>query len=181
MLLFYFFYIQHILQREDNWNNWKNEGCPTFERERPKETQKPKNRYVWQIDFLKFSQWPHKQMLSCNVQNWSLLKRKKCCRSTILVKVNNYFFITFSLASPKRRRIGEDLQTSGGKIIKMGSNELTRLWNLNPDNMDACRSEKRLVIYFECFAMVWNCCIFYHFCCWNYLIISVIKDFCLKF
>ena len=46
---------------------------------------------------------------------------------------------------PKRRRIGEDLQGGGGKIIKMGSAELTRLWNLNPDNMEACRSEKRSV------------------------------------
>lgn len=45
----------------------------------------------------------------------------------------------------KRRRIGEDLQIGGGKLIKMGSAELTRLWNLNPDNMDACRSEQRSV------------------------------------
>lgn len=80
--------VKHILQREENWNNWKNESCPSFEREKPKDAPKPKGR-------------------------------------------------------PKRRRIGEDLQVGGGKLIKMGSAELTRLWNLNPDNMDACRSEDR--------------------------------------
>ncbi|XP_076462348.1 THO complex subunit 1-like [Babylonia areolata] len=80
--------VKHVLQREDNWNNWKNEGCPSYERSKAKDAPKPKSR-------------------------------------------------------PKRRRIGEDLQVGGGKIIKMGSAELTRLWNLNPDNMEACRSEKR--------------------------------------
>ncbi|PVD23518.1 hypothetical protein C0Q70_16790 [Pomacea canaliculata] len=80
--------VKHVLQREENWNAWKNDSCPSFEREKAKEATKPKSR-------------------------------------------------------PKKRRIGDDLQVSGGKIIKMGSEELTRLWNLNPDNMDACRSEKR--------------------------------------
>ncbi|KAK7100737.1 THO complex subunit 1-like [Littorina saxatilis] len=80
--------VKHVLQREEHWNNWKNEGCPSYERAKAKDAPKPKSR-------------------------------------------------------PKRRRIGEDLQGGGGKIIKMGSAELTRLWNLNPDNMEACRSEKR--------------------------------------
>lgn len=43
----------------------------------------------------------------------------------------------------KRRWVGDDLQAHGGKIIKMGSAELTRLWNINPDNMEACKAEKR--------------------------------------
>ncbi|XP_048255677.1 THO complex subunit 1-like [Haliotis rufescens] len=80
--------VEHILQREENWNNWKNEGCPSYERETPKDAPKMKVR-------------------------------------------------------AKRRRIGDDLKASGGKIIKMGSGELTRLWNINPDNMDACKNEKR--------------------------------------
>ena len=42
----------------------------------------------------------------------------------------------------KRRRIGDDLQ-SGSKMIKMGNPELTALWNLNPNNMDACKSGDR--------------------------------------
>jgi len=43
----------------------------------------------------------------------------------------------------RKRSIGDDLKSSGTKIVKMGNAELTRLWNLNPDNMAACRSEKR--------------------------------------
>lgn len=43
----------------------------------------------------------------------------------------------------KRRRIGDDLQASSGKVIKMGNPELTKLWNLNPNNMNACKAEER--------------------------------------
>ncbi|KAK2173448.1 hypothetical protein NP493_873g01065 [Ridgeia piscesae] len=43
----------------------------------------------------------------------------------------------------KKRSLGEDLKASGGKLIKMGNSELTRLWNLCPDNMEACRSSNR--------------------------------------
>ncbi|KAL5016765.1 hypothetical protein ScPMuIL_006354 [Solemya velum] len=83
--------VDHILTREEFWNNWKNEGCPSYEKERSKEL------------------------------------------SSMKVK-------------PKRRRVGDDLRASGGKLIKMGSAELTRLWNLDPDNLDACKSEKRIFL-----------------------------------
>ncbi|XP_041358036.1 THO complex subunit 1-like [Gigantopelta aegis] len=83
--------IEHILQREENWNSWKNDSCQSYERQTQKDAVKPK-------------------------------------------------------AKARRRRIGDDLQASGGKIIKMGSNELTRLWNLNPNNTDACRSDKRIFL-----------------------------------
>ncbi|XP_062589734.1 THO complex subunit 1-like [Saccostrea cucullata] len=46
----------------------------------------------------------------------------------------------------KRRFVGDDLQAHGGKIIKMGSAELTRLWNINPDNLEACKAEKRIFL-----------------------------------
>jgi hypothetical protein len=46
----------------------------------------------------------------------------------------------------KRRWVGDDVQASGGKIVKMGSAELTRLWNLNADNMDACKDDKRVFL-----------------------------------
>lgn len=35
---------------------------------------------------------------------------------------------------------------SGGKCLKLGSSELTRLWNLCPDNMEACRAESRVFL-----------------------------------
>ncbi|KAK3091924.1 hypothetical protein FSP39_023755 [Pinctada imbricata] len=46
----------------------------------------------------------------------------------------------------KRKWVGDDLQAHGRKTIKMGSAELTRLWNLAPNNMDACKSDKRIFL-----------------------------------
>lgn len=43
----------------------------------------------------------------------------------------------------RKRRVGDDLQVTGGKVIKMGNPELTKLWNLNPNNMEACKAEER--------------------------------------
>uniref|UniRef100_A0A3P9KE95 THO complex 1 n=1 Tax=Oryzias latipes TaxID=8090 RepID=A0A3P9KE95_ORYLA len=65
---------QHILDTEENWNSWKNEGCPSFVKERTVD-DKPKR--------------------------------------------------------PTRKRQTEK------------HDELTRLWNLNSDNMEACKSDSR--------------------------------------
>ncbi|XP_078460926.1 THO complex subunit 1 isoform X1 [Lampetra planeri] len=79
--------IEHILAREENWITWKNEGCPSFVKERPAETR------------------PHR---------------------------------------PRKRAAPEDFLGKGShKKILMGSDELTRLWNLCPDNMEACKAESR--------------------------------------
>jgi len=43
----------------------------------------------------------------------------------------------------KKRSMGEELLSSDSKAIKMGNAELTRLWNLCPDNMAACLAERR--------------------------------------
>ncbi|XP_070556038.1 THO complex subunit 1-like [Ptychodera flava] len=44
----------------------------------------------------------------------------------------------------RKRSIGEDMKASGpNKKIDLGSPELTRLWNINPDNVAACQDEKR--------------------------------------
>nr|XP_033789826.1 THO complex subunit 1 isoform X2 [Geotrypetes seraphini] len=80
--------IEHILNTEENWNAWKNEGCPSFVKERPMDS-KP-TRVV----------------------------RKRPAPEDFLGKGNN-------------------------KKIIMGNDELTRLWNLCPDNMDACKAENR--------------------------------------
>lgn len=83
--------VEHILTREEFWNNWKNDSCPSFEKESASENTKHKTK-------------------------------------------------------AKRRWVGDDLQASGGKFVKMGSAELTRLWNLSPDNMDACKDDKRVFL-----------------------------------
>uniref|UniRef100_A0A9L0STE4 THO complex subunit 1 n=1 Tax=Equus caballus TaxID=9796 RepID=A0A9L0STE4_HORSE len=79
---------KHILNTEENWNSWKNEGCPSFVKERTSDT-KP-TRVV------------------------------------------------------RKRTAPEDFLGKGpNKKILMGNEELTRLWNLCPDNMEACKSETR--------------------------------------
>ncbi|XP_069777794.1 THO complex subunit 1 isoform X2 [Narcine bancroftii] len=80
--------VEHILHSEENWIAWKNEGCPSFVKERPPESKisKPSRKRPAPEDF--FGKGPNKKVL-------------------------------------------------------MGNEELTRLWNLCPDNMEACKSESR--------------------------------------
>ncbi|XP_038057097.1 THO complex subunit 1-like [Patiria miniata] len=55
----------------------------------------------------------------------------------------------------RKRSLGEELRINApNKKIDMGSPELTRLWNICPDNLEACRAENRIFIptledYFE--------------------------------
>ncbi|KAM4727976.1 THO complex subunit 1 isoform 2-T2 [Anableps anableps] len=80
--------VEHILNTEENWNAWKNEGCPSFVKERTAD-DKPK-------------------------------------RPT------------------RKRQAPEDFLGKGPeRKIFMGNDELTRLWNLNQDNMEACKSDSR--------------------------------------
>ncbi|XP_028329489.1 THO complex subunit 1 [Gouania willdenowi] len=80
--------VEHILHTEENWNSWKNDGCPSFVKERSAE-DKPKR--------------------------------------------------------PSRKRASpEDFLGKGpDRKVFMGNDELTRLWNLNQDNMEACKSDSR--------------------------------------
>ncbi|XP_040027315.1 THO complex subunit 1 isoform X1 [Gasterosteus aculeatus] len=80
--------VEHILNTEENWNGWKNEGCSSFVKERTVD-EKPK-------------------------------------RPT------------------RKRQAPEDFLGKGpDSKIFMGNDELTRLWNLNHDNMEACKSDSR--------------------------------------
>ncbi|XP_034039316.1 THO complex subunit 1 isoform X2 [Thalassophryne amazonica] len=80
--------VEHILNTEENWNAWKNEGCPSFVKERTLE-DKPKR-------------------------------------------------------PARKRKAPEDFLGKGpDRKLFMGNDELTRLWNLNHDNMEACKSDSR--------------------------------------
>jgi len=83
--------VKHILDREEHWNTWKNESCPSFIKEKGKDPVKSRTK-------------------------------------------------------SKKRRIGDDLMASDGKCLKLGNSELTRLWNLNQDNMDACKADSRVFL-----------------------------------
>lgn len=82
--------VTQILQREESWSNWKNDGCPEI---KPDEVS---------------------------------------TKLTDKSKVNE-------------EGIGAELLAAerAGKF-SLGNKELTRLWNLHPDNWQACRSHKRV-------------------------------------
>eukprot|EP00063_Salmo_salar_P021201 XP_013996036.1 PREDICTED: THO complex subunit 1-like isoform X2 [Salmo salar] len=82
--------VEHVLNTEENWNSWKNEGCPSFVKERPVD-DKPKRPM-------------------------------------------------------RKRQAPEDFLGKGpDRKVFMGNDELTRLWNLNHNNMAACQSVSRVV------------------------------------
>ncbi|XP_017855956.1 PREDICTED: THO complex subunit 1 [Drosophila arizonae] len=86
--------VQHMLQREEMWNNWKNDGCKEFKKpEEPEPTEEESKP-----------------------------------------------------SPPKRakRPLGDCLREAArnGKFY-LGNDNLTRLWNYSPDNLQACKSEQR--------------------------------------
>uniref|UniRef100_A0AAX7SPY9 Death domain-containing protein n=1 Tax=Astatotilapia calliptera TaxID=8154 RepID=A0AAX7SPY9_ASTCA len=86
--------VEHILNTEENWNAWKNEGCPSFV-----------------------------VPLVCLFNRTVDDKPKRLTR---------------------KRQAPEDFLGKGpDRKIFMGNDELTRLWNLNHDNMEACKSDSR--------------------------------------
>ncbi|XP_034485608.1 THO complex subunit 1 [Drosophila innubila] len=86
--------VQHMLQREEMWNNWKNDGC--------KEFKKPEDPEPIEDE----------------------LKPPPAKRS--------------------KRPLGDCLRDAArnGKFF-LGNDNLTRLWNYSPDNLQACKSEQR--------------------------------------
>ncbi|XP_068679431.1 THO complex subunit 1-like [Montipora foliosa] len=85
--------VEHILEREENWISWKNEGCPSFIKER----------------------------IESDIKPTSTRKRKAS--------------------------IGDEVAAGWkSKKVVMGSDELTRLWNLCPDNLEACKADNRVFL-----------------------------------
>ncbi|XP_060646521.1 THO complex subunit 1 [Drosophila nasuta] len=86
--------VQHMLHREEMWNNWKNDGC--------KEFKKPEEAEINEDD----------------------AKPPPAKRS--------------------KRPLGDCLRDAArnGKFF-LGNDNLTKLWNYSPDNLQACKSEQR--------------------------------------
>ncbi|XP_055851554.1 THO complex subunit 1 [Episyrphus balteatus] len=82
--------VEHMLQREEMWNNWKNDGCKEFKKpDSNEEGYKPPS------------------------------KRQK-------------------------KSLGDNIKEANrqGKFF-LGNDVLTKLWNVSPDNLQACKSEDR--------------------------------------
>lgn len=91
--------VKHVLSREENWINWKNDSCPSFAKDSQPLVVKPVIKEV--------------------------TRGKK--RARVI-----------------KRSVGEEFLNSNKKKINLGTAELTRLWNLSPDNMESCKIETRL-------------------------------------
>ncbi|KAJ1529807.1 hypothetical protein ONE63_006550 [Megalurothrips usitatus] len=106
--------VTHILKREEQWSNWKNEGCKEFQI--PGGSSKP---------------------LEASAES-GLTEKKRPLK-----------------ARRRGRPVGEIIKDSSsqGRTF-MGNSELTKLWNVCPDNLEACRGKDRdflpsLDSYFE--------------------------------
>jgi len=100
--------VKHILHREEHWNKWKNEGCPSFA----------------------------KKIEETGVADKKPIGEGGTCRR-------------------KKRKLGDLIQKEvAEKKVNLGNQGLTSLWNLCPDNLEACRAKDRdflpsLENYFE--------------------------------
>ncbi|XP_029341293.1 THO complex subunit 1-like [Acyrthosiphon pisum] len=81
--------VKSILQREEQWNKWKNDGCPEVTKRLPTSDQS-------------------------------------------------------DMTAPKRRNLGDVIKnmTANNKVF-LGDPDLTKLWNLKPDNLEACKRPER--------------------------------------
>jgi THO complex subunit 1 len=101
--------VKHILHREEHWNAWKNDGCPSFAKKPEPGEEGEKKKLVG--------------------EGGSSRKRK--------------------------RKLGDLIRRETEvKRVNLGNPGLTTLWNLTPDNLEACRSQERdflpgLETYFE--------------------------------
>ena len=63
----------------------------------------------------------------------------------VLFGFNEMIFL-YNLCRKRKRSIASDLRMNH-KMVKLGNPELTKLWNLEPDNSLACKAKKRLNIF----------------------------------
>ena len=104
--------VKHMLQREEQWIGWKNDGCKAFTDAKAKVVASGSN--------------------GNGDSNGVAAAAAAAARPT---RVG---------ARKRKRPVGDmiKLAMSQKKFI-MGNNDLTRLWNLYPDNMEACSAPER--------------------------------------
>lgn len=108
--------VKHILKREEMWSNWKNDGCPEF-----KKPESGKN----------------------SVGGAGNSTGKQNGKSEEVGKEDGE-----TQHSPRKvrqkRKVGDLIKEadSRGKFT-MGNAEMTRLWNLHPNNLEACKISER--------------------------------------
>ncbi|KAI5644111.1 THO complex subunit 1 transcription elongation factor domain-containing protein [Phthorimaea operculella] len=140
--------VKHILKREEHWNSWKNDGCPEFQKPKPppvtdsEEGSRRRKRRRPVGDIIKEYEAQGKVYMG---------------KQSVHGKVSIHFTefqkpkpppVTDSEEGSRRRKrrrpVGDIIKEyeAQGKVY-MGNNELTKLWNLCPDNLAACRTKER--------------------------------------
>lgn len=125
--------VKHILQREEQWISWKNEGCPSFkprvspaaaslakdgdDNNKPEANGKRKQRKILYT-------YPRYRVIQC--VSFSILAA------------------AVGSTRKRKRKVGDQIQDAiASKKFLMGNATLTRLWNKCPDNMEACSAPER--------------------------------------
>merc|ERR1712029_967745 len=101
----------HILDREEQWNEWKNEGCKSLRLD--DSSQSAANKHG----------------------NDAAPKAKKDGRKRL---------VQTGSTRKRSRPLGDQIrEASGNKKFLMGNANLTKLWNLCPDNLEAASAPER--------------------------------------
>ena len=116
--------IKIILQREESWSTWKNDGC--------KEFPKPSNASMMDVDDDKV------QIDTDSYQKKRLGDLIKDATSRNQFFLGKFVYCYFSKF---------ELTFTGLSVnflnVFLYSTDLTKLWNLQPNNLDACKAKNR--------------------------------------
>lgn len=118
--------VKHILQREEQWNLWKNQGCPSLTPKHPEADKKEEESKESNAPSL-----PSMVTLACNRLGNPY--------------THNFPSIAETGTTRKRKmKLGDQVEHAmkQGKFL-MGNQNLTKLWNKCPDNMEACSAPER--------------------------------------
>lgn len=109
--------VRHMLEREDMWNNWKNDGCKEFRRP---------------------------VAVAVAVDDDAAVATSTASTAAAVAAPAPPTAKQNAAKRRAERRLGDLVHDSiAQKRFYMGSPELTRLWNICPDNLQACRGEDR--------------------------------------
>ncbi|CAL8101775.1 unnamed protein product [Orchesella dallaii] len=113
--------VKHILRREELWNKWKNDGCQPFKKPITAPATTSSSANATEEETNDKSGKNGSDELSAPTDDLKSKKKKK-----------------------PRRQIGDSIKDASEKNkILLGHTELTRLWNICPDNLEACRMKSR--------------------------------------
>ncbi|GLH07061.1 THO complex subunit 1 [Gryllus bimaculatus] len=160
--------VQHILKREEHWNAWKNDGCPEFTQPAPRSPGGAGDAEGsgGATAAAAGGQFGGRVAAGCAGAGEPARRRATRPRRARRARARAGLAQPTAAGRPgpataaarprrARKRLGELMREAAAhKRFNMGNPELTRLWNLCPNNLEACKSRERdflpsLEAYFE--------------------------------